>query len=172
MSTSNGSPSLIEVTWPVQTWQIGPVPSGRQRPFLASAVAAGISANSSVRRMVSRAVTRLWNTLAAGTDRSQPSGRDGRPLLEAGPEVGHVRAAATLAAHRRALRDPQPDLVEARVQDVRAMARAVHPRVDDARRRRVVPAAPGDVLAERVAAVGAAQVVSRADAPDEVAVGG
>src|SRR4051794_30352090 len=51
------------------------------------------------------------------------------------------------------------------------MTWAVHPRVDDARGGRVVPAAPGDVLAERVAPVRAAQVVSRADAPDEVAVG-
>src|SRR3954471_4843560 len=168
MSTSNVSPSLIEVTLPVHTWQVGPVPSGRHGPRFACAVA-GTSASSSVKRMVSRGVTRLWNTLAAKTDRSQPSA--GTLGLEARAEVGHVRAAPALTADGSALRDPEADLVEARIQDVRAMTGAVHPRVDDARRRRVVPAAPRDVLAERVAAVGAAQVMSRADAPDEVAVG-
>src|SRR3954449_1371634 len=168
MSTSNVSPSLIEVTLPVHTWQVGPVPSGRHGPRFACAVA-GTSASSSVKRMVSRGVTRLWNTLAAKTDRFQPSA--GTLGLEARAEVGHVRAAPALTADWSALRDPQADLVEARVEDVRAMTRAVHPRVDDARGGRVVPAAPGDVLAERVAAVRAAQVVRRADAPDEVAVG-
>src|SRR5256885_6064657 len=92
-------------------------------------------------------------------------------LLEARAEVGHVGAAAALAADRRAARDAEPDLVEAPVKDVGAVAGAVHPAVDDRGRRGVVPAAPRDVLAERVAAVGAVQVVGGPDAADEVAVG-
>src|SRR5436305_1683162 len=97
--------------------------------------------------------------------------RVGATALEAGAEVGHVRAAAALAAHRCATSDAEADLVEATVQDVRAVARAVHPGVDDVRRRGVVPAAPGDVLSDGVAAVRAAQVAGAADAPGEVAVG-
>src|SRR4051812_428335 len=93
---------------------------------------------------------------------------DAALLLEARAEVGHVRAAAALAADGRAARDTEPDLVEAPVQDVGPVAGAVHPGVDDRGGRRVIPAAPGDVLADRVAAVRAAQVAGRADAADEV----
>src|SRR5439155_21713252 len=92
-------------------------------------------------------------------------------VLEARAEVGHVGAAVALAAHRRAAGDAETDLVEAPVQDVRPVGRAVHPGAHDARGRRVVPAAPGDVLADGVAAARAAQVTGAPDAAGEVAVG-
>src|SRR3954469_14380769 len=92
-----------------------------------------------------------------------------RPGLEDRAEVGHVRAGAVLAADRRAAGDAEADLVEAAVEDVGAVAGAVHPAVDDVRRRGVVPAPPGDVLAERVAAR-ALEVAGGLDAADEVAV--
>src|SRR4051812_41240813 len=181
MSTSIVSPSFTEVAWPVQTWQVGPLPSGRQRPLAASALVTGTPASSKAQRIVRRRSTkdligRGYEALersvrAAGNTLATSAAASHSRTLEAGPEVGYVRAAAALTADWSAPRDAQADLVEAAVQDVRAMTRAVHPGNHDVLRGRVVPAAPGDVLAECVAAVRAAQVAGGADAPDEVAVG-
>src|SRR5436190_67301 len=113
---------------------------------------------------------RLAVTRAGASQPVRAAGRTGSGSeLVARAEVGHVGAGVILTGDRRAARDAKPDLAEAPVQDVRAVARAVHPRVDDVGRGCPLPAAPGDVLANRVA-VRATQVVDGLDATDEVAV--
>src|SRR5688572_23364435 len=64
-------------------------------------------------------------------------------------EVRRVDAARFAPAARRADREADADLTEVPVEDVRAVARAVHPGVHDRLRRARVAQPPGDVLAVR-----------------------
>src|SRR3954453_16627576 len=57
---------------------------------------------------------------------------------------------------------PDPDVAERPIEDVRPMARRMHPGVDDRARRAEAARSPGDVLAD-APGVGAVEVMRRAD---------
>src|SRR5215208_4590304 len=67
------------------------------------------------------------------------------------PEVRRVGRAVLAAGHRVAGGDPDPDLAELAPQDVRPVARRLHPGTLDLGRRGEAAGAPGDVLAQRPA---------------------
>src|SRR4051794_37143860 len=90
-------------------------------------------------------------------------------VLAASPELVDVGRAR--AAGRRAEGDADPDLAEAAVEDVGAVAGRVHPGVDDPGGRHGAPGRPGDVLAQRPRA-GALEVVGALDALGHRGAGG
>src|SRR4051794_548051 len=84
-------------------------------------------------------------------------------------EVGHVGRAAREPLTRGAELDPDSDVPEPSVEDVRPVTRRVHPAVDDRLRRRQRSGAPRNVLSERPAA---ADVAGLPDPREQRAVAG
>src|SRR5205085_5296767 len=103
---------------------------------------------------------------SSSTARATRSRRTRPSALEAA-EVDHVRdRVAAPRRTRRARAHGDPDVVEARVEDVAPVRRAPNPRRRDRRRRPAGPPAPAEVLADVPAAV-ALQVAAVEDPVEE-----
>src|SRR4051794_35912235 len=93
--------------------------------------------------------------------------RTPRPVSDGSAALAEVgRVGAAVGARGRAFRDPDADVAERPVEDVRAVPWRVHPGADHGPWRAQPALAPADVLAERVAE-DAAQVAGGAHARRE-----